>query len=223
MTNANPSVDPADTGTLTGLLRTAFRKEQEGLDYFIPVRVIGYDRPSNRAEVQPLIQLLDTSNACYSRGQIASVPALRFGGGGCVLSFSIKPGDLGWILAADRDISIFLQSYQESKPQTLRIRSFSDSLFIPDKMTGVTIAEEDQDNAVLQTADGTVKVTVGSLGITLSSPSQPVNVVASVINASAPNINLIASNMILATTPLFRVKGDINAQGSITPNVPPPP
>jgi hypothetical protein len=93
---------------------------------------------------------------------VASVPVMQFGGGGFVLSFNFQPGNLGWIKASDRDISLFLQTYGMQAPNSARLHSFSDAVFIPDVMTGYTLAGEDADNAVLQTLDGSVKVALGA-------------------------------------------------------------
>lgn len=100
-----------------------------------------------------------TDNTILKRSPIMSVPVVRLGGNGVVLSFNLKSGDLGWIKANDRDISLFKQSFKESIPDTARFHSFSDAVFIPDNMAGVTINSSHTGDAVLQTSDGTSCVT----------------------------------------------------------------
>lgn len=229
--NSNPSLDPANTGTLAGTLRTAFLKLLQGIDGMIPARVIEYDRDLNRAQVQPLVQLLNTNNESRTRGQIAEVPVVQLGGGNLVLNFPVRTGNLGLLFAADRDISIFLQSYTDSRVQTLRIKNFADSFFIPSIMTGYTIAEEDEENAVLQTLDGTVKISIGTTGINILTSTQPINITAQTaqINASesvtctTPKIRIDAVTNVIMTTPLLAVSGNITAGGTISPLTPPPP
>lgn len=154
-----PSMNTADLADIVGIIRLIKTKFLQGIDGMLPARVISYDRDTNLAQVQPLIVMVTTDNIRVQRGQIAAVQALQMGGGGFVLSFPIAAGDLGWIKANDRDISLFKQFYAASPPNTQRKHSFEDALFIPDTMLqGVTIADEDVDNLVLQNLDGTVKI-----------------------------------------------------------------
>lgn len=157
-----PSVDPADEGTLTGTMRHVFNKLMQGVDGMLPARVVAFngDRNKPRVTVQPLVAVLTTGGQQVSRAQIASLPVFQFGAGGFLLSFPIRPGDLGWIVAADRDISTFLQSYSESRPNTLRRQTFADALFVPDAMRNYVIAPEDADHAVLQSEDGATCLSV---------------------------------------------------------------
>jgi len=171
MNSSTPSIDPANDGELIGAFRHILGKTIQDLDGMIPAKVVKYDRDTNRATVQPLIMMITTDDQTITRAQIASVPVFQFGGGGFILSFNLQPDDLGWIKASDRDISLFLQSYKEAKPNTFRKHSFSDSVFYPDVMTGYTIAGEDSGNAVLQNLDGTVKISLGTDTIKIASSS----------------------------------------------------
>lgn len=180
--HANPSRDPANEGDLLGMARQILDKFLQGVDDMLPARVVSYDRATNRAQVVPLVKVLTTDNRQITRAQIASIPVMMFGGDGFVLSFPLKKGDLGWIKANDRDISLVLQSYRDTAPNTLRKHSFQDAVFIPDVMRGVTIAGEDEGHAVLQTLDGSVKVALwpdriklaaGALSLTIG-PSEHV-------------------------------------------------
>lgn len=167
-THAQPSRDPANEGTLLGVMNTALRKHLQSVDDMLPARVISFDRATNRAQVLPLIRILTTDGRQSTRAQIASVPVLQLGGGGFVLNFPIVAGDLGWIKANDRDISLMLQSWADSPPNSLRLHSFQDAVFIPDAMHGWIIAEEDAANVVLQSLDGSVKVSLGAASLKLA-------------------------------------------------------
>lgn len=217
-----PSINPSDIGSLKGGFRAILTKFIQGFDGAIPAVVRGYDRPSNRANVQPLIQLLDTDNRSYSRAQIPSVPVLQLGSGSWRISFPINSGDLGWLIACDRDISLFLQSYRESQPQTLRIKNFSDSFFIPDVMNTTGISGGDLQSLVVGSIDGTIKITLNETnGITITAPPGVIiNTNAATVNTEQALIN--ASTNVIATTPLFAVSGNITAGGTIMPGVPPP-
>jgi hypothetical protein len=158
--HATPSRDPANDDSLLGMARQVLDKFLSQIDDMLPARVVSYDRAANRATVVPLVKLLTTDGRQVGRAQVASVPVMLFGGDGVALSFNLKAGDLGWIKANDRDISLILQAYRDNAPNTLRKHTFQDAVFIPDVMHGVTTAGEDAENAVLQTLDGSVRVAI---------------------------------------------------------------
>ena len=165
------SRNPANSGSLAGALAEIMGKFLAGVDDMLPAVVVEYDRTENRATVRPLIRMLKTDGTVVDRAQIASVPVLNIGGGGVVLSFNISPGDLGWIKASDRDISLFLQNEtgEDVPPNTLRKHNFGDSLFIPDQFRNWTLDEADVDCAVLQTVDGLKRISIGPNGIDIIS------------------------------------------------------
>ena len=189
-----PSMNPADRDSVNGTIRLILTKFLQDVDDMLPARVISYDRASNRAKVQPLIVVITTSNEQVQRAEIASVPVLQLGGGGFVLSFPIKAGDIGWIKANDRDISLFKQFLDTAPPNTQRKHSFSDAVFIPDTMLrGVTIEGEDADNVVLQSIDGTQRIAIASDHIKIT----------------ATNIVLNATEKVLIDTPLTEITGQL--------------
>lgn len=159
--HANPSRDPANDDSLLGMARSVLDKFLQGVDDMLPARVVSYDRASNRATVVPIVKLLTTDNRQVARAQVASVPVFQYGGGGFALSVNLKPGDLGWIKANDRDISIVMQAYRDNAPNTLRKHSFQDAMFYPDAMRGIVTAGDESENMTLQSLDGTTRVSVG--------------------------------------------------------------
>ncbi|OJW21163.1 MAG: hypothetical protein BGO49_24425 [Planctomycetales bacterium 71-10] len=170
--NSPPSRNPADVDSLAGLLRLFLTKTQQRWDDMLPAAVMAYDRARNVAQVQPLIASVTTDRVVVQRAQVAEVPVLQLGGGGFVLSFPVSSGDLGWIKANDRDISLFRQTWSASPPNTRRMHSFSDAMFIPDvMMRGVAIAPEDSARAVFQSLDGSVRIALGEDLIEMHAPS----------------------------------------------------
>lgn len=158
-TSAPPSRNPANVDSMPGMMEFVLKKFlQSNIDDMLPARVIAYDRAKNRVRVQPMIVMVTTAGQQVPRDQVVSVPVFQFGGGGCLLSFNLVEGDLGWIKASDRDISLFLANYNASPPNTQRLHDFADALFFPDIMRGYSINAEDAANAVLQTADGTQRI-----------------------------------------------------------------
>lgn len=218
--NANPSINPADLDSLTGAFRSVFAKLMQSIDTALPAQVIAYNRNEGRVQVRPLIAVVATTGEQKSRAQIASVPVLQIGGGGFYLNFNLSPGDLGWLLASDRDISLFLQSKKEAKPNTFRVKNFADSIFIPVVLGNYAIAEEDASNAVLQSENGTVKISFGNDKIKIAAPN--VEIATESVAIETTTVNVVASTSVVCTTPIFAVDGDITASGDITPHVPPP-
>lgn len=188
-----PSGSPADEGTMSGLLRTFMTKLGQQTDDMLPARVIAYDRARNRATVHPIIMIGTTDGQKVSRAQIADVPVLQIGAGDFLLAFPVKPGDLGWIKASDRDISLFMQGLDEEWPNTERMHSFQDGLFIPDRMRDWSLAGEDSDRVVLTSADGATRIALGP-----------------------ETVAITASAAVTITAPLTTVTGDLKVTGSIT-------
>lgn len=212
-----PSRNPADDGTMIGMLKLVLTKFLQNVDDMLPATVIAYDRTSNRASVQPLIAIVTTGNDQVTRAPIASLPVLQIGGGNALLSFHLNPGDLGWIKANDRDISIFKQVYTNSPPNTQRKHSFEDALFIPDIMRGYTINSEDEGNAVLQTKDGTQRVSIWPDRVKVTS-SNLVIVQAPQITLDAATVEITGIISVLnvnSETVPCTINGQINATGDI--------
>lgn len=190
-TNAPPSFDPTDGGSFAGAFKFILKKFLSNTNDMLPAKVIAFDRTRNRVQVQPLISMVNTNGEVIERAQIASLPVFNVGGGGFILSFNLVPGNLGWIKANDRDLSLFLQTYDTSIPNTQRQHDFSDALFIPDVMTGWTIADEDAPNAVFQTLDGTVRVVLWADKVKITAP------------------------LVVLDTPLTHMTGDLHVDGEI--------
>lgn len=198
-----PSINPADEDSLTGAFRSVLEKFLQQTDDMLPAVVIAYDRAKNRATVRPQIMLGTTSGDKISRAQIASVPVLNIGGGGFVLSFPIKPGDLGWIKASDRDISLYLQQGPDNEewPNTKRLHSFQDGLFIPDVLRTFTVAGEDADRVVLQTTDSLTRIAIAPGLVKITTPGT--------VEVDAPTVHMTGD---------LEVDGSITAQGEVTGN-----
>lgn len=213
MTNAPPSKDPANVDDLTGAMQLVLTKFLQSIDNLLPARVLGYNRTTNLAQVQPLIQRITTVDEIVSRGQIAAVPVFQGGGGGFVRSDPIKSGDLGWILASDQDISIFKQTFKESAPNTVRKWSFSDAWLIPDTMMqAVVIAVEDADNSVWQTLSGAVKIALWENQIKQLAPNSCVTDTT----GYAPNPHSVLD--VQSTTRAFKFPSMTTAQRDAIPS-----
>jgi hypothetical protein len=169
MSSLIPSINPSNLGSMTGMLREVMGKFLQNVDDMLPAKVISFDRTTNLAQVQPLIMVVKTDNTIQARAIVASIPVLQIGGGNFMLNYNLNPGDLGFIKANDRDISLFMQSFTQSPPNTYRKHSFSDAIFIPAALKGYTINAEDADNVVLSTLDGTQRVAIWANQVKITS------------------------------------------------------
>lgn len=204
-----PSIDPANNDSLVGTISFAFNKMMQNINGMMPAEVIAYDRENNRVQVQLLITMITTEGTQVPRPQIASLPVLILGGGNISLSFPINTGDLGWVFAADRDISLFLQSYAQSPPNSNRIKNFSDGLFIPDAMKSYNYSADTNGYFKLQSNDGKMSISMGK-STTAPHPNE-IDIVADRVNI---NVNSGAG--------FLAVNGNIVATGTITPGPIPP-
>lgn len=232
--NNNPSIDPVNQDNLAGSILFAFNKLMQSVDGCLPAHIMAYDRNTNRAQVQIDIAILTTENEIVPRPQIASIPVMQFGGGGYMLNFPINSGDKGWIIANDRDISLFLQDYKSTYPNTGRIKNFSNGVFIPDIMSGYTINAEDTGNAVLSSIDGTIRISLFPDKIKITAPKVIIDGMLEVtgeitagagISVSGGTGDTITVSGNLQLTGEFNqlgnmvVDGNISATGTITPGV----
>lgn len=212
--NAPPSRNPANDDSMTGMLREVLKKTLQNTDDMLPAMVEAYDRTTNRARVRPLIQVVTTQGDRVSRADIPSVPVFFLGGGGFFLGFHLPQGSLGWIKASDRDISLFLQSYVEESPNTHRLHTFEDALFIPDVMTGYTIAAEDAEAMVIQNLDGTVRIALTDARIKMTAPTVEIVTGATTVTATDGTVTIDGANTTMNGN--LQVNGNIDATGTIT-------
>lgn len=180
-----PSKNPADDGNVGGALNTIFRKRMMKHEARLPAIVMSYDRVRNVATVRPLIQMLKTNGVTVQRASIASVPVLALGGGGYNITFPLANGDLGWIEASDRDISLFLQSMKSAPPSDFLIHRFAHGHFVPDAFRQYTFdSADDASSMVIQNYAGNVKICLDPAAIRVIAPT--VNITAAdAINATS--------------------------------------
>jgi hypothetical protein len=169
--NQKPNSDQASQGSLPGALADYLQRWlREEVDGMLPATVVSYDDATNRAVLRPVVMVGTTSGGKVSRAKVANVPVFRFGGGGFFIRFPIKPGDLGWLSACDRDISLIMSGGgREDWPNTKRLWSFSDGMFYPDTFKQWIIAAANQDAAVFQSLDGSQCMALREAEIEVSS------------------------------------------------------
>lgn len=199
-----PDIDPADNYSLVGAVKFAFQKSQQNMNSMLPARVIAYDRTTNRAQVQIMINLITTGGQQVPRPQVASVPVFIFGCAGFSISMPLTTGDLGWLIANDRDISLFLQTYEQTPPNTTRMNNFSDGVFLPDAMKSQNINSGNTNDLIIQSNDGSMTIELGTDATNNNAPS--VNITGGVINLTLAD----------PVTQFVRIFGNLWLSGTIT-------
>lgn len=164
ITKTIPTHNPADINTLDGMNNFLADKMSMNIQKVIPGIVQSYDSIKNRAVVKPAITGIASLGQKVPKDELLDIPVLNLSGGGITLSFPIKPGDTGWLIACDRNISIFKQNLEESAPNDIRKHKFEDSFFIPDKINNIGVSNP---NAFI-ISDGTTSISLstGAVGIT---------------------------------------------------------
>lgn len=178
---------------LLGALQAAFEQNTIDDDNLLPCIIKSFDRTNNVAVVQPIISWVTIADDLKPRNELASINVLSLGGGGFHISFPLNPGDLAWIFAADRDISLFKQALAQSKPNTGRLHSFEDGLVIPDVFRKYTINAADAAAMVIQSTDGTTRIAI-SEGV----------------------INITAPTSVTVTTPIATFTGNVHIKQNLT-------
>jgi hypothetical protein len=186
--NQKPNSDAANEGSLPGGISAAiesyFLNEFEGM---LPATVVSYDDATNRAVIKPLVMVGTTDNRKVSRAEVANIPVYRFGGGGFFMRFPVKAGDLGWLKANDRDISlIFQRQGGEDWPNTTRKHKFSDAMFFPDTFKDWVINGANVDAAVWQSTDGDVSIAMAGASLKLSIGAVSIEITAAGVDIISP-------------------------------------
>lgn len=197
-------------GTLTEVL-TKFLQD---VDDMLPARVVSFDRAKNTATVVPLIMVLKTDGSTQQRAEIAGIPVFQYSGGGFVINFPLKAGDLGWIKATDRDIALFKQSYDFSPPNTLRKHKFSDAIFYPDVMRGWTINE---DGLVIQTLSGNQCIAILDDQIKILSDNLiTIKSDADIVVEAGGDVTVTAAGSVTIDAPDTTITGTLSVDGAAT-------
>lgn len=209
---APPSRNPTNDGSMVGMFNVVLKKFLQRTDDMLPAKIIAYDRTANMASVQPLISIVTTLNTTVVRAQIAQVPVIQLGAGGSMSNFALNAGDLGFIKANDRDISLFKQFWRMVTPATQRRHSFEDCVFIPAQLTDFTIEAEDDGNYVVGRADSTVRISFWTDNVKVTAPQMTIGDT----EGYTPHANAILD--LQSTTKAFQVPRMTGAQRDAIPS-----
>lgn len=131
-----------------------------------PAIVKSYNREKNTVTLVPAITEPTATGEFIERSEL-EVPVFSPCGGKFIMNFPLEEGDTGWLLACDRDISLFKQQRTVINPNTYRVHTLEDSFFIPDRVRDFKVNENDKDSLVIQSLDTTTQVVIGQDKVTI--------------------------------------------------------
>lgn len=177
-----PSYNPSDTQSFEGGMRIFQNHLLKLIEHSIPCVVQSYDLASNTVTVMPAVKLALTTGE-YMQRSVIKVTAWKLHGGGFQIHYPIKAGDTGWLIAADTDTSLFKQEKSVSDPNTYQKHKYQFGYYLPDKINGFNISNDDKDRLVLQNDAGTEKISIGQVDIKIKS----LNVIVDTLSMNATN------------------------------------
>lgn len=194
-----PNISPSDIGSLAAAVHRYMQTYmRENVNDMIPAKIVDYNVSTNRATVQPIVDMVDTDGRAIRRPPLGDIPVYRMGGGDYAMVINLQPGDFGWLKAVDMDISRTMASSNgdRSSPPTDRTHSFSNGIFFPDCGFGVTPSGGDMQ----------IQSKNGSSYIGMDSSGKPAMLSPDNINISAPNTSFtggasVSQNLSISGTP----------------------
>ena len=160
MKQSLPSYNFADKQSLAGTLRIYGDYLLNLMECCLPCVVQSVDYATNTVIVKPGINIATTVGDYIPR-EVIKLTAWRFASGGYLIHYPINAGDTGWMIASDKDTSLFKQEKAAADPNTNIRHQYSEGFFIPDKISGFNVTSEDEGRLVLQNADGSEKISIG--------------------------------------------------------------
>lgn len=199
MTGAVAQQRPSDVATEYGALRFIIEMLMSRTATATLVRVVACTNDGGltavgTVDVQPLVAQIAGDGSVWPHGQLYKLPYCRLQGGANAVILDPKPGDLGLVVFASRDISAIKSTTGKAQaadpatrgiqPGSFRQFDMSDGLYVGGLLNGVP----------------TAYVRFSETGIEVLSPTK--------ITLQAPTIELKGD--------VAQTDGDITASGSIT-------
>lgn len=196
MTQSIPSYNPSDTKSMAGAMRIFADYLLNLIETCQPCIVQSVDYSTNTVIVKPAINVSTTVGE-YVQRDVIKLTAWRFASGGFLIHYPIKQGDTGWIIASDKDTSLFKQEKAIADPNTNLKHQYSQGFYIPDKISGFSVSSDDTGRLVLQNESGSEKISIG----------------ASDTKITSTNLSITATNMTVTGNSTFN--GNVSISGTM--------
>lgn len=154
MTNRDPDKEYKSPAEVLGFMCDQMLKM---IRTATPAEIVAYEPATQRATVEPSLELLLTDGSSMPRAQALDVPVIFPAGGGWRITFPLTAGDEVLLVNCDRDISGFKQSGGRGRLPSDRVMAESDVVALagfgfstrpPETTSGVSIENADSSTAV---------------------------------------------------------------------------
>ena len=133
----------------------------------LPGIVRSYDPTSNRAQIQPAVDLMLTDGTSMPRALLNNIPVWWPAAGDWIIRGPLTEGDTVLLVFCGRDISGFKQTGAVGPLPTDRVLAEQDCIAIPGLTPSHATAPVAADAVVIQNKNGTVAVVINDTGIEL--------------------------------------------------------
>lgn len=131
------------------------------------VKVLAFDEAALTVDVQPITRYPD-EDTFQTKPPVLAVPVATIYGGGFVIHPVYKAGDIGVVVYLDRDSDAVIAGGAEADPNTERLHSGDDAVFVGGIRTGGnSISGHPAGSLSLGTADGGVYLSISPSGIAI--------------------------------------------------------
>ena len=129
------------------------------------VKVLAFDEAALTVDVQPITRYPD-EDTFQTKPPVLAVPVATIYGGGFVIRPVYKAGDIGVVLYLDRDSDAVIAGGAEADPNTERLHSGDDAIFLGGIRVGSnTISGFPSGTLCMGTTDGNVYFSMTKSGI----------------------------------------------------------
>lgn len=192
--------------TIEQYINRAVNKAIKSLQTCIPA-IVKEVKSRDKVIVSPAVQQTSADWTSFNWSDL-TVPVYTPAGnsGKAVLSFPVKVGDIGWIIAGDLDPTLFYQDTTKPARQGVFDRhNYKYGFFLPAKITEIDIDSEDEGGVVVKNNNSKIVIKENEINIESNNTLQ--------INAKSVSITSEGNNITIDGT---NFKNHTHAVGSLS-------
>lgn len=167
-------------GDLLSVIEALIKREIYNLQTCIPA-IVKKVIDRNTVIVSPAIELLNSKRELIKWADI-TVPIHTPSAGGFLISFPVKAGDCGWLMAGDVDPSLFLETPTRPAAQNIFTRhNYQFGYFMPSNLNKTNVDGHDA-AFIISSVNGDTLISIEDGKINITSKSE--------LNINAENVNI---------------------------------
>lgn len=164
----NPNIDHGALHDKTKFYDLITDRITENINVSLPCKIVEYDRATHKATLRVLFNWKFRDGSIMEGCEIKDITIARFSCGDFLIDMPIHVGDTGWLIATDRDAYVAKQRKEPSLPASPFCNSYASGFWIPDDWGEVNLNDDDEDRLVLQTLDGSQRISIGQNDIKIT-------------------------------------------------------